>query len=200
MERAPLPAPQQHLRVVRDNDQQPPKRRVDPLAPLARRAAEGDRIALRQLLETLGPFVLRVARGMLGGHHPDAEDVAQDALIRTVRGLRRFRGECSVQYFAARVTHRAAADYWRKRRSLERGDDAVVERDNAHLGDGIENRQLATELLSQLSEVQSEALVLRAVLGYSIEEIAMETGVSVNTVKSRLRLAKQALRELRGLR
>jgi RNA polymerase sigma-70 factor (ECF subfamily) len=47
-----------------------------------------------------------------------------------------------------------------------------------------------------LSEPLAEALTLHVILGYTVAEIAQSSGVSVETVRSRLRLAKQALRKL----
>ena len=49
-------------------------------------------------------------------------------------------------------------------------------------------------MLADLPSAQAEALVLRSVLGYSFEELAAATGSPVNTVRSRIRLAKEALR------
>jgi RNA polymerase sigma-70 factor (ECF subfamily) len=42
--------------------------------------------------------------------------------------------------------------------------------------------------------VQAETILMRMVLGCSVEEIAVATQVPVNTTKSRLRLAKDFLR------
>jgi RNA polymerase sigma-70 factor (ECF subfamily) len=50
------------------------------------------------------------------------------------------------------------------------------------------------DLLAVLPQPQAEALGLHCVLGYTIDEIAGSAGVSTETVRSRLRLAKQALR------
>jgi RNA polymerase sigma-70 factor (ECF subfamily) len=49
-------------------------------------------------------------------------------------------------------------------------------------------------LFEELPEAQSEALVMHFVLELTVEEIADATGAPVNTVRSRLRLARGALR------
>ena len=51
------------------------------------------------------------------------------------------------------------------------------------------------ELLARLPEEQAETLALRVVLGWSLDEIASATGAPTNTVRSRMRLAKDALRK-----
>ena len=50
------------------------------------------------------------------------------------------------------------------------------------------------ELLDLLPPEQSEALAMRIVLGWSIKEIATHSNAPLNTVRSRLRLAKEALK------
>jgi RNA polymerase sigma-70 factor (ECF subfamily) len=54
---------------------------------------------------------------------------------------------------------------------------------------------LVRELCDQLSAPQAEALALHFVLGYTVQEAAALLCVPLETVRSRLRLAKQALRE-----
>ena len=56
-------------------------------------------------------------------------------------------------------------------------------------------RELLRELLARLPEEQAETLALRVVLGWSLDEIASATGAPTNTVRSRMRLAKDALRK-----
>jgi len=51
-----------------------------------------------------------------------------------------------------------------------------------------------SNLLDDLNEAQAKALLMHIMLGHSIDEIATMTGVSANTVKTRLRLAKERLR------
>lgn len=53
---------------------------------------------------------------------------------------------------------------------------------------------LLRELLYQIPEEQAEALALRVVLGWTLEEVASATGAPQNTVRSRVRLAKESLR------
>jgi RNA polymerase sigma-70 factor (ECF subfamily) len=53
---------------------------------------------------------------------------------------------------------------------------------------------LVRQIVRDLSRVQAEVIILRLMLGFSIEEIASITGASTNTVKTRLRLEKNSLR------
>ena len=69
--------------------------------------------------------------------------------------------------------------------------DAEVSRDR-----GLETRRRTelAKLIAELPEVQAQALVLRALFGSSLAEVASGTGTSINTVRTRVRLARQRLR------
>ena len=56
-------------------------------------------------------------------------------------------------------------------------------------------REALGVLLDELPANQAEALVLHAALGFTIDEIAAAVGRPAETIRSRLRLAKQVLRE-----
>ena len=56
-------------------------------------------------------------------------------------------------------------------------------------------REALAALLDELPGNQAEVLVLHVALGFTIDEIAAAAGRPVETIRSRLRLAKQALRD-----
>lgn len=56
-------------------------------------------------------------------------------------------------------------------------------------------RNLVRTLLAELPPAQAEALALYVVVGYCLEEVACATSTPLNTVRSRLRLARRALKE-----
>jgi RNA polymerase sigma-70 factor (ECF subfamily) len=165
---------------------------------LARRAAAGDAVATRELLENVAPRVVRAARAVMGGAHPEVEDAVQLSLIGFIQSLPNFRGECNPSLFAARIAVRTATAVRRRSRARHVGRDSSVEVDEleGHRVDHAATRRRAVvrALLDDLPEEQSEALALRFMLGWSLLEISETSGAPVNTVRSRLRLAKEALR------
>src|SRR5580700_11751553 len=165
---------------------------------LARQAADGDTRATKRLLERVAPRVVRAVRAVLGAGDPEVEDAAQLALIGFIQALPNFRGESDPSFFAARIAVRTAAAVRRKRRVRQMGQDASVEVDTLE-GDPIDlaaaRRRVAVRaLLDELPEEQSEALALRFMLGWSLADIAEASSAPLNTVRSRIRLAKEALR------
>ena len=181
----------------------PGPRAEDELLPLAHAAIEGDAAALRTLLTTLGPTILRVVRRVMGGAHPDVEDVAQECAVEFVGALRRFRGESSIRHFAARVALRCAMNARRRQRAGKRNhglpdpmdvDETAGESTPPDaLAASRASVQLARELCDALPPVQGEALALHCVLGYTMSEVASICGAPLETVRSRLRTAKSAL-------
>ena len=167
------------------------------------RAALGDLEATQSLLSYLSPVVRRVVAGVIGTSHADFDDVAQQSLIAVLGALPSFRGECSPAGYASRIAFRVALRA-RKRHSRDRSRLDIMARTNTgetcapspvDVSGAQRRRELLRELLAQLPEEQAETLALRVVLGWSLEEIASATGAPTNTVRSRMRLAKEALRK-----
>jgi RNA polymerase sigma factor (sigma-70 family) len=177
--------------------------RAERLAALGRAACAGDDAALEQLLRTLAPDMLRVIRSVLGAQCPDLDDLVQDCLLGFMRSLGQFRYESSVSTFALTIAFRHALAAKRRQRDVVRWIDAFhrmhepLTTEAATPANDLEverRRATVAELLRTIPAAQAETLGLRAVVGLSIEEIAQSTAVPANTVRSRLRLAKESLR------
>ena len=163
-------------------------------------AVGGDPAAICAVLRGLAPEVARVVRTILGPSDMCVEDAIQDALLSLMHALPSFRRECSIRRYANRIAARTAL--------LERSRTRVVrqremrfsldERPLAYV-DGrhdLEHRRKAFvhRMFEVLPNAQAEALTLRFLLGYSLEEIADAVDAPVNTIRSRIRLAKEVMR------
>jgi RNA polymerase sigma-70 factor, ECF subfamily len=175
--------------------------KVDPFSDLAMLAAQGDELALGQLLRSVAAPLLSAVRAIVGRKAPDVEDIVQETMVAFVRALPAFRGDCSVVYYATRIAVRTAITA-NKRRAMRESClgafiDPVEQRHVSSPGDAAlasRRRDALRSLLEQLPEVQAETFAFRVVLGYSMQEVAEATDAPLNTVRSRLRLAKEALR------
>ncbi len=167
---------------------------------LVRAANAGDERATKQLLKAVAPRVGRVVRVILGFGHPDCDDVTQLALIAFTQGLTAFRGECQPSHYASRIAVRMAVQARRRSRVLHARFDDLSEGEepeatNVHDDVLVERRKrIVRDLLGVIPAEQAEALALRVALGWTLEEIASASDTPLNTVRSRLRLAKEALR------
>jgi RNA polymerase sigma factor (sigma-70 family) len=171
------------------------------LDSLAREALGQEPAAVRRFLLAVSPAIRRACRSVMGAQHTDLEDTIQDCLIDVTRALPSYRFEGNLFGYVSKIAVRRALVS--RRRSVARVRHLQLLED---LHDGlpvadanareIERAELMRDLIRRLRPIQAETLVLRVVLGFSVEEIAQLTDVSVNTVKTRLRLGKNTLRSL----
>jgi len=178
-------------------------RSADDLGPMLAAARGGSQGAIRTLVSAVGPAILKTLRRVLGARHPELEDAAQESVFAFVTALPGFRGACSTLHFACRI---AVLTALKRRRAEPPPTSALPDDDHpaAALPDAGETplgalvsarrRAVLRELLRDLPEPQAEALALHLVLGHSIEEVGAAVGAPGNTVRSRIRLGKEALR------
>jgi RNA polymerase sigma factor (sigma-70 family) len=176
----------------------------DALSELARLAGARDRLATQRLVQQVGPAMLRAVRKVLGHATIDVEDVLQEAVEGLLLALASFRGECTVLHFACRVAvltalaSRRRASF-RAQWTMDVPDAAAVSASpDPSPVEGLSatrRRETLGMLLDELPPAQTEVLVLHCALGFTVEEVASAIGRPVETLRSRLRLAKQALRE-----
>lgn len=192
----------------RDPDEEPevsPRGRTDsetrvrdPGNALAWAAIAGDGGALEALLEMLAPGLLGVVRAVLGASHPDRDDVLQDCLIAVVDALPAFEGRSTVARYASRIALRLCLERRKRARVREQRFTLVPELDSiaadAEDADASRRREALRALLDELPVVQAETFAMRICLGLSLEEISETTGAPINTVRSRVRLARESLR------
>lgn len=171
------------------------------LLALAMRAARGDDEATGRLLRTLAPRLVSAVRAVMGGGHADLDDAVQQALIAFVQALPAFRGDCDPAGYARVIAVRAAiAVRKRSRVRAARHDEVETEalpestRGADAAATASRRQELLRDLLAELPPEQAETLALRVMFGCSLEEVAQQTGAPLNTVRSRVRIAKERLR------
>jgi RNA polymerase sigma-70 factor (ECF subfamily) len=164
-------------------------------------SADALREAFESHLAECGPLAFRVARAVLR-NTADAEDVAQEALLRAFRRFHRLRERERFRAWLVRIAFRLALDRARsaKRRELRETEWSRPERrapaPNAE--DLAARTQFAERLdraLDELPEKLRLVLLLAAMQGHTLEEVASMLAVPVGTVKSRLFLARKQLTE-----
>ncbi|WP_116133474.1 RNA polymerase sigma factor [Tropicimonas sp. IMCC34043] len=162
--------------------------------------AGGDRAAARVLTLRLTPRVLGLATRMLGDRS-EAEDVAQEAMLRLWRFAPQWReGEAKVSTWLYRVASNLCTDRLRRRRSIGL-DDAFGEGNEPEderpgvLGQMQEAARFEAlrSALADLPERQQQAVVLRHFEGLSNPEIAEVMEIGVEAVESLTARGKRAL-------
>ena len=173
---------------------------------LLNRARKGDGAAFESLCEPYAGMVYRHCLQMLG-HPADAEDAAQETLLRAFRAFPRFMGQSGVATWLFRIAHNTCLDVLR--RPVRKAETASLEqlreegREPAAREDGPEeayaSRAEAERLwqaVGKLPREQQALISLRYGDHRSYAELARLTGLREGTVKSKLSRAKARLREL----
>ncbi len=135
-----------------------------------------------------------------------AEDLLQDTFIKVVNTLKsgNYNEKGSFRPWLMRIAHNLAIDYFRKEKRnptyfLEEGSNHIQA-----LGFSQSSEQLQItkdtcdqlkKLIDELPDVQREVVVMRHYMQLSFQEIAEQTGVSINTALGRMRYALINLRK-----
>ncbi len=172
-------------------------------------AQTGDRQAFERIYRAASGFVYNVALRILNDRD-EAQEVAQEVFIKMYHHLKEFGFRSSFKTWAYRITVNTALNAAKRitRDTSRRLDfDTVMETQAAPQDTQKEivrqeERQLSRErlraLLSKLNPEQRACIVLREIEGLSYEEISRALAININTVRSRLKRAREALLALSG--
>lgn len=143
------------------------------------------------------------------GNREVAEEVFQEAFFKVHQAVDRYLPNGKFTTWLYTIVRNLCVDTFRRRKIREAVslDDRGANGERS-LGDTIAGHEVPADIqssaseieavlksaLSKLNEDQREVFLLREKEGLKFEEIAEVTGVSVNTVKSRMRYALEALR------
>src|SRR5277367_1277699 len=159
------------------------------------------RDAFESHLAECGPLAFRVARGVLR-NTADAEDVAQEALLRAFRRFKHLRERARFRAWLVHIAFRLALDRARSAKRREQRETLWSQPERrpptANAEDLAVRNQFAEQLdraMDELPEKLRLVLLLSAMQGHTLEEVAAMLGVPVGTVKSRLFFARKQLAE-----
>lgn len=177
-------------------------------ADLVAQMAAGDERAAASLYDKYGPTLYAVAYRMLGQRF-DAEEVVLEAFAQAWRGAARFEGERgSVAAWLTMMTRSRALDLVRSRQRRTRITETAARENPTSSpamggwpekpGDAVESderRKRVAIALADLSPPQRQAIELAYFEGLSQSEIAERLSEPLGTVKTRMRLGMQKLRD-----
>lgn len=162
---------------------------------LVREAKGGNRSAFNRLARQHHAWLVRYLLFVLG-NQGDAEDVAQEALLRAWLALGDLRDVDGFRPWLRQIATRQAFNHRRDRMTRERYADAASG-PNISPGPGkaLEARDLLDGVLLKLSYPYREVLVLRHVECLGITEISSLLGIGESAAKMRLKRAREAFEE-----
>lgn len=173
---------------------------------LVRQALRGDRTGCDELVQRWAARVLAFCRARVGNRHT-AEDLAQEALLRGIRGLATLDAPDKFGPWLCGIALRVCLD-WRKAKQTSQvpftslaPDCPPDELAGAGPEAGAADVELADELRHLMGEVRAlpenyrEVLLLYYYQDVTYQDLAEMLGVSAATVNARLTQARAMLRE-----
>ena len=177
---------------------------------LIRRIRDGEHDLFYELVRPYERRVYTAALGILR-NEADAEDVAQEAVLKAFKHIRQFRSEARFSTWLIQITVNEARMRRRKEHAniMESMADRQDEEGNYSPHDFADWREIPLETLERrevremlaaalasLAEKYREVFVLRDMQHLSIEETAKSLGISTASVKTRLLRARLMLRDM----
>ena len=175
---------------------------------LIERCLKGEERAFEELLNKYKAAVFSICYRMVR-NRTDAEDLSQDAFIRTFSVLDRYDPSYPFSSWLFRITSNLCIDFLRRRRgdtvSLDQpiaGAEGDIQR-QLPAGTVKPDREMETkemmatleEAISNLPEHYRIIVVLRHQEQMSYEEIAENLGIPLGTVKARIHRARNMIKE-----
>ena len=155
-----------------------------------------DKETFNRLLVGLRPRLHRYCARMVGSVI-DAEDVVQEASIKAIEAFAGSTGITNPEAWLFQVVHNTALDVLRKRVRQPRfgGDEELAMVSNPN--NEVHQREAVAAALHafmRLPVAQRSSVILKDVLGYSLDEIGAITGTSLPAVKAALHRGRENLR------
>ncbi len=165
---------------------------------LVQKAREGDADAFAELYSLVYKDLYRIAIANLKNQH-DASDVVSDTVLEAYTSIKKLRDE---KAFKAWIVKILTVKIKNKQKEYIQSNNY---RDDLDVLDSVEQEKSAEinynglelmEEFSRLNEEERLVLSLSIVSGYKSEEIAKITGISANTVRSKVARAKIKLKQM----
>ena len=174
------------------------------------KAQEGDLESFENIYKETAGFVYNVAFRIVNNKQ-DTEEVVQDVFLNIYHNLKSFRFQSSFKTWAYRITVNCAINHSKKmarerNRVKEYGNNLIQTGEISEspeidkINDGRD--KIISSLLGVLNADQRACIVLRNIEGLSYQEISNTLKININTVRTRLKRARETLLNLgkEGLR
>lgn len=170
----------------------------------------GSLYAMEELIKKYQKRVYNMVYGLCM-NYDIAWDVSQEAFVKVIRNIKRFRQESSFWTYLYRIVMNAFYDWTRKEKTKKKSttnfsdmtDDenkrSYEVKDMINIEEDFDRKMLEEKVkkgLDDLTDIQRQVYVLKNLEGMKIREIADLIGISEGTVKSHLSRAMEKLRTI----
>ena len=171
------------------------------------KASNGDVDAFESIYRATASYVYTISYRVLGSKE-EAEEVTQDVFMSVHRNLGKFRFRSTFKTWIYRITLNKAINSYRKlSRKRKRNvpfDESIDPEHNVTSGnekfEREHNETLVKGMMAELAPEQRACLLLKEIEGMKYEEISRVLGVKLNTVRTRIKRAREKLLDKYGKR
>ena len=184
---------------------------------LVTRAKADDQRAVTELIHRYQPKAYAIAFHLCSEESDEVRDVTQEAFLKAIRSIKKFRGQASFSTWFYRIVVNTCRDFLRRKRKKERlfplwqakshGNEVSQEKSKEQPDPKGHNnpmtvftgKQLTHDVrnaLRALPDKQRMVFQLKVLNEMTIREIAQVTGSSEGTIKSHLFRATHSLRNV----
>lgn len=169
-------------------------------------AVQGDMEAFERIYKACSGLVYSIAL-RITNNRQDAQEVTQDVFIKLYHNIRYFEFRSSFKTWVYRIALNTALNAYKsiaRDRNRRQDYDSVIDtQEVSHEGEAeiikhearTQAEGLVQSFLDRLNPDQRACITLREIEGLSYQEIADILKTNINTVRSRLKRARQALME-----
>lgn len=170
---------------------------------LIEKSIAGDVESFELLIKGYRQYVYNIALRMMGNPH-DAEDMAQESLIKAFKKIHQFKADSKFSTWLYRIVMNTCKDELRKNKdNLASLDEAINTKhleDDTHdpllIYEKIELKERIERALNKLSGDGKEIIILRDIMGYSYDEIGDILEIPIGTVRSRINRNRITLKNI----
>ncbi len=161
-------------------------------------AKRGNLSAMEEIYKNYSGFVFRNALRITGSPE-DADEVTQEVFIKVLKNFNNFKFNSSLSTYLYRITINTAINYTKsqKTKQIQNTENSVLEPiDNNNTEEELTKRELHDlffRIMNSLGDEMRECFYLKEVEGMKYEEIATLLNENVNTVKTKVRRARERL-------
>ena len=165
------------------------------------KAIQGDKDAFEEIYRKSVDLVYGVSFRMTRNSE-DAQEITQDVFLKVYKNLSSFEHRSSLRTWIYRITINATLTFRKKACSHKEIslDEIGVEKfssSDKKFSTKAETEEVVDRMLSALNPDQKACMILRNLEGLSYEEIAQTLKININTVRTRLKRAREKLLSLR---
>lgn len=161
---------------------------------LIKQAKKGNKEAFSKLIEISLPKLYRIARAKLR-EESDIEDAIQETMVSAYLKLNKLKDKTKFEIWLIKILVNECNNIYRKKKIIYIEYDEVVSPVNVEFEDDLDNKIMYSRIMNLLNPEDRIIMVLYYANGYTTKQISQIINVNENTIKGRLKRAKENLRE-----